>query len=1077
MPDALLVVAYGSGRTSATVNVKTDASGYYAVLVPQEGWCTLFVLKDLPETPGVDYVPAQMSLFIQKGGSYSFSFHLRPGASIIIKGDIRFVESAQPATDRQFTVISPDAPIEAPLIGSYGGDALRVIGLNATHIVVPANTPVWLEMTATVRGQLALRRGAGPMVVPPALQTSETRKLSLGGEKDALELSQGRLVELDVERHFVELNLKRVEAVTNAAMTQLTYMEDLGLLVSMEHEDLQKSISLLNEAVAAMRQQLYDEAYGELRRSYLLAAETWNRMASLSVDASNSATTLTFFFALTAAMMINLLSEGRPVLKLTVREKHRVSIQLKPIYLTALYGLLMAVFYVAFPGCRLVAPTQFIGTAVFSLIFTFLLARVPRSIDRAKVKDEVVTLGRALIVSFSAAYGYMRRRRLRTTLSIVIVATAMFTFITLTSFSSGRGLVSFGLGEARVRVDALMVKNPGPSFEETFTPLEPGLLQWLEKEPGVTRFAAKAESIPRLDQPLDYLRRLGQSYYVTGILGVMPSVEANITGLDRIVVEGTYLRDEEPNDAMIGASLAKKLALGVGDDIYVLGRRLTIVGLFDEKALESLRDVSGALIIPYILVPTDAGPVPSACKGDEVVITIYETALTMPGVGVSRVNILAENREKLQSLAEEVVLTYEYVTYLSVDGQIRRQALGPYFEEKGMGQTLFIVALIALMVGNMMFGAVHERRNELAVFSSVGLNPSHISAIFLSEAAIIGFIGGGLGYLAGICSYRALGIAIGGLLVREKASVEWGLAALIVSILATVLGTVIPALRASTIVTPSLLRRWKIEERRDESTPWVIDLPVKVRARELNLFLSFLERAIAKESSGTSNRVFRTSEQAIAPADIQATQRIRFGYHDINSGRVSRNELVIAPAEEGYYKATLYSHSDGFDYGLVRETGSFLRNLMFEWNVMAFKVATPIDSLSQVYTLVDAYHPTVLYAFSTRTDVEGRLGVLRERWLHEGTRVPKIVPLHVDEHDVEACLSKAEEAVSEANVVCVTGGATAVGVALTLSALKHGKMICFVTDPRSPEEQRLDPFHVLPIEIAQVGLKGAELGR
>ena len=87
----------------------------------------------------------------------------------------------------------------------------------------------------------------------------------------------------------------------------------------------------------------------------------------------------------------------------------------------------------------------------------------------------------------------------------------------------------------------------------------------------------------------------------------------------------------------------------------------------------------------------------------------------------------------------------------------------------------------------------------------------HVAELFVAEASIIGFIGGAFGYLLGISGYR-LASLIGGLQVREKVSVEWGIISVLVSGLTAIAASLIPALRSSTLVTPSLLRRWRIEE-------------------------------------------------------------------------------------------------------------------------------------------------------------------------------------------------------------------------------------------------------------------------
>ena len=71
-----------------------------------------------------------------------------------------------------------------------------------------------------------------------------------------------------------------------------------------------------------------------------------------------------------------------------------------------------------------------------------------------------------------------------------------------------------------------------------------------------------------------------------------------------------------------------------------------------------------------------------------------------------------------------------------------------------IGFTMDFVALIALAVAclgimNTMFTAVLERIKEIGVMKAVGAKDRHILAMFLSEGALIGLVGGWLGVLFG----------------------------------------------------------------------------------------------------------------------------------------------------------------------------------------------------------------------------------------------------------------------------------------------------------------------------------------
>jgi putative ABC transport system permease protein len=71
------------------------------------------------------------------------------------------------------------------------------------------------------------------------------------------------------------------------------------------------------------------------------------------------------------------------------------------------------------------------------------------------------------------------------------------------------------------------------------------------------------------------------------------------------------------------------------------------------------------------------------------------------------------------------------------------------------------IAAISLIVGgigimNTMYTSVLERTREIGIMKAIGATNAHILTIFLSEAAILGVIGGGIGIALGIGLAKAV---------------------------------------------------------------------------------------------------------------------------------------------------------------------------------------------------------------------------------------------------------------------------------------------------------------------------------
>jgi hypothetical protein len=65
------------------------------------------------------------------------------------------------------------------------------------------------------------------------------------------------------------------------------------------------------------------------------------------------------------------------------------------------------------------------------------------------------------------------------------------------------------------------------------------------------------------------------------------------------------------------------------------------------------------------------------------------------------------------------------------------------------GQVSIPVLLGFIMVLGTMLGSVYERKNEIFVYSSVGLSPVSVSSLFLAESCVYAIVGACLGYLSG----------------------------------------------------------------------------------------------------------------------------------------------------------------------------------------------------------------------------------------------------------------------------------------------------------------------------------------
>lgn len=1039
------------GPYGTILEKRTDSSGRFRVAVVMWRWY-LYIMCDNPDTPGMDYVPAQWSTYVTEGSEVTFTLKLQRGASLFLDGEVWFVESSKPVNFYRFTVIGVEGKsFLENSIRTYGsGTYLVRFGLNPREVVIPADTKVIIKMYASIT----------------SLRISHS--FDVKGDAGYFKLSQGEAIHIDIRKDALKYNINFMKGRVNTALSLLKDAEDAGFLVTAESQDIMEAYKSVDTSLIQMKRTQYDEAFGSLRTAFILASRSIDRLSGLLSVSSQTAILLLFFFVFVASSAAYLVTERHSILEIVSGNNRIFAISINLILATIFYSLLVLAFYFAFPGCRLVPREEFLITAVLAIIIgQSAVAVLPRVFAEKKSERRYIQLRSAIIAAFSMACRNLRRRRMRTVLTIINMMILVFGFISFTSISPGYGLITRPLHPV-FPIDAILIKNKPPS-EAPFNPLPSSFLTWLEDRPNVTLIAPKAENLPAVRyNPLDYLYTAeGDRIWVQGIIGIKPSVESKFTQINNTIVEGEFLKDGDLKGVLVSVSLKENLGLKVGDCLYGFDQEFIIRGFFDPRVLEVLTDVNGQTMMPYYIVPVVGNY--AECLGDETIIVTYERALTLPRVVVSRVTIRLRSGDDYSKFAELITFTREYQTYISHPDSLCMKYVGGYVEEKGIGLVPILIVLVTLNIMASIFASVRERRSEIASLSSIGLNPTHIAALFMAEAMVLGFVGGGLGYLLGLFGYRvAASPLFGTLTVREKVSAEWSLISLLLSGFTAVLASVIPAMKASTIVTPSLLRRWHISadiQPREAGQPWVIDLPVKLRRRELEPFIGFIKKRMMKKTSSTLEYITNiklTEEETEKGPLIKLAFRMVFSQERIFW---SENILIISKAEgQNYFDAKIIC-SPVRDLRMpVIKTVSYIRQLIFEWDTLTFEVATPYDpSLSRLYTLVNAYTPTTLYIITTDLDIADRLESLRRRLEWEGVRPPRFVISRINPKDINQCLKIAEEIVKKVDVVCVSGKPEAISSSLAVAASRRNKMMCYVVDPRPEEERLRNPFQMLKI--------------
>jgi len=219
------------------------------------------------------------------------------------------------------------------------------------------------------------------------------------------------------------------------------------------------------------------------------------------------------------------------------------------------------------------------------------------------------------------------------------------------------------------------------------------------------------------------------------IIGIQPELETPaVSMVAEKVVEGRYLQGDDEDVLLIGAALAKRLEVGVGDRITLVGRAthqqmrrrtMTIVGIYDLdiKAIEEAQ-VYVSLLEAQTLYDL---------RGQATEIGIYLEEVGQEPAAVERL--------------QPVLPGYEVDAWDTLDPTIKEMMA---IEDQVMGAFgLIILSIAGIGILNLMLMAVFERTREIGILGSMGLKRGETMMLFLLEGVLIGLLGAVIGCLLG----------------------------------------------------------------------------------------------------------------------------------------------------------------------------------------------------------------------------------------------------------------------------------------------------------------------------------------
>ena len=414
--------------------------------------------------------------------------------------------------------------------------------------------------------------------------------------------------------------------------------------------------------------------------------------------------------------------------------------------------------------------------------------------------------------------------------------------------------------------------------------------------------------------------------------------EVKVTHLDRYLLQGRWISDRRALECMLPASLAKTLGVDLAvsgrDAIQAFGKTWKVVGILDGTQVSQFKDLDGEAISPMQArkgkeasrsgtdAASEARLEAEGQRSTEVLTTAhidpqntpvfaYE-ALALCGGRIMNIAVggVDLNSAKSKKQLEDLLTRTNLLAFVGYPDKAVRAMSATGQTGVGWASGLVVPVLIAsLIVLNTMLGSVYERKREISTYSSVGLAPSHIAALFLAESSVFAVVGAFTGYLLGQGIAKVLlstGI-LGGININYSST-----AAVLTSVIVmgvVILSAVYPSKVAARLAVPDVTRRWSFPPPAGDI--WRFDFPFTVadwQVLGLFAFLTDFFGACAEESVG----VFYTRNTALtrepfgaacrhrisldvwlAPYDLGVSQHVQLLAEPTEDPHIHRIEMTI----------------------------------------------------------------------------------------------------------------------------------------------------------------------------------------
>jgi putative ABC transport system permease protein len=304
----------------------------------------------------------------------------------------------------------------------------------------------------------------------------------------------------------------------------------------------------------------------------------------------------------------------------------------------------------------------------------------------------------------------MGRRKLRTALTIIGIVIGILALTVMGSMSEYfSGLID---NAVNLLGNNIVVSPKSNDFESILT---------TNDERRVRRIAGVSDVIPIAN---DTIEELGVSFGVPEIVYGVPPDHSSTLFPTITLKKGRWLQRGDEYETVVGSQLAKKRNLDLGSTIRYRDHDLVVVGILNETQTT-----------PDNIAMVNLDTVRRLIKAPELIAAMY---------------VVPENPARVDQIAQNIRDNVDNVqVFTPKEAAAQAQQALAVFNVILVGGAVLAVFVGGLAVINTMIMSVNERRHEIGLKKAVGASDGEIVREYLTEAALIGLVGGVIGLVLG----------------------------------------------------------------------------------------------------------------------------------------------------------------------------------------------------------------------------------------------------------------------------------------------------------------------------------------